>query len=59
MLIEIGENGKILKDFETYLTDQNGRRWVAQFRLLVMMTNSSMEIHTQQLGVIKGDWQSS
>jgi hypothetical protein len=56
MRAEIGENGQKLKRFEVYLSDEQQIRWIARFDLLVTMKNGEIEVHTQQLGIIKGDW---
>jgi hypothetical protein len=56
MRAEIGDNGQKLKAFEVYLSDEHKNRWIARFYLLVIIKNGEIEIHTQQLGIVPGDW---
>jgi hypothetical protein len=54
--VVIGENGEKLEPFEVYISDKSDRRYIAKFDLLIKMKDSSMTVHTQQLGVSEGNW---
>lgn len=49
MLSTVGYNGEKLVPFEVYLSDAQGRDYIARFDLLVKMNSGNMTIHTQQL----------
>jgi hypothetical protein len=57
MLNTIGSDGDKLFPFEVYLSDEDGKRYIAKFNLLVKMTKGTMEVHTQQMGIRDGDWE--
>jgi hypothetical protein len=42
--------------FEVYLKDDAGKKYIAEFDLLIVMENGVMTIHTQQLGMTDGHW---
>jgi len=51
MLSTVGNNGEKLVPFEVYLSDAQGRDYIARFDLLVKMNSGNMTIHTQELGL--------
>jgi hypothetical protein len=54
--IAIGANGKNLVPFEVYLKDGAQKKYIAKFDLLIVMKDSVMTVHTQQLGVTDNEW---
>lgn len=52
----IGGNGQNLVPFEVYLKDGAQKKYIAKFDLLIVMKDSVMTIHTQQLGVTDNGW---
>ena len=53
----IGKNGEKLEPFEVYITDATNEHFIAKFLLLIKVTNGTVSIHTQQLGIVKEKWE--
>jgi hypothetical protein len=52
----LGANGERLVPFSVYLSDSEGRRYTAKFGVLVIIRDSEITFHTQQLGFSEGGW---
>jgi hypothetical protein len=53
---DIGQNGEKLYPTEYYLADVNDVHFIAKFMILAKIKDGSVSFHTQQMGVLKGNW---
>jgi len=54
----IGSNGEALKNFEMYLKDYVHNEYIARFKLLFVITDGSLIIHSQHTGICQKEWSS-
>ena len=52
----VGVSGEDLFPFEVYFSTPSQKHYTAKFGLLIKMTNGTMTVHAQQLGVRDGGW---
>jgi len=51
-----GVSGEVLVPLEVYLSDSLNHHYIAKFNLLIEVNGEDFVIHTQQMGVVQGEW---
>jgi len=46
----------VLVPLEVYLSDSLNHHYIAKFNLLIEVNGEDFVIHTQQMGVVQGEW---
>jgi hypothetical protein len=56
-LATIGENGQQFVSFSMFfMNEDKTEKFIGNFRLLIIVSNGVINVHTQMFGVVPGDW---